>query len=95
MMIPPTEGDSDTTGPRLDQTSGHQELFHQFRGPIVPIAGVSLAITGHDCGVLVLEIQGTHQTAGGQDAESLLGIGISPGQLTAGVDLATEAIESP
>ena len=23
MMIPPTEGESDTTGPRLDQTSGH------------------------------------------------------------------------
>ncbi len=72
VKIPATEIESDAPGAGLDETAGEEKVLQVSRGAVADIFRIALAVAFANFGILVLEIEGHAQLAGGEQSECLL-----------------------
>src|SRR5262249_1297841 len=94
VKIPPPKVERHAPCTSFNQAPGNQEVFKVPRRSIAIVARVSLAIPLANLGVLSRNVQRLRQLAGSQHAERLLGEGVLPIELTAGVQLAADAVHT-
>ena len=76
--VPAAESQGHASGSGLNESPGHQELFHETRPAIGDIPRNPLPVALTNPGVLLLDVKSPGQLAGGQDAESLAAERVHP-----------------
>ena len=94
VMIPAAEREGHAAGARFDKPARDEKMFHQFRAAVIAIARNALAVTFDQFRIFFREVQSLDQFARGEHPERLLIERVESFHQTAGINIATEAIEA-